>query len=184
MFYIYVHTVPNGKMYVGQTKDIVSRWYNGEGYVNNREFYKDIQIYKWNNIKHEIIAQVEDRETALRLEAVLIALLKTEDTNYGYNQTSIYKDAMKKFTTRIPVDGVDLESNIGEDSFFEASNLPISVCQDLINQWIFNKSHREILKSRLIDGISYTELSKIYGKSVRQLKNIVYYGCSKIEKHF
>lgn len=184
MYYVYVHTVPNGKIYIGYTKDPINRWNNGEGYVNNRPFYKDIQIYGWNNIKHEIIANLEDMETALKLEAVLIALLKSENQDYGYNQTSIYNDAMKKYASRIEIKSISFETKTNEDSFFENFNLPVSVCEEMIEQWIFNDEHRKILKNRLIDGMSYPILSKKYNKSVRQLKNIVYDGCAKLEKHF
>lgn len=182
MFYVYVHTVPNGKIYVGQTKDVLKRWNNGEGYVGNRLFYKDITIYGWNNIKHEIIAEYEDCEAALKLEAVLIALLKAENENYGYNQTTIYEDAIKKYASRVPASGVSLEQPISEGKFFESFNLPISACEEMINQWIFNENHRQILKSRLIDGVGYAELSKMYGMSIRQLKKIVYECCDKLEK--
>lgn len=183
MYYVYVHTVPNGKIYVGQTKDIEQRWGNGEGYIYNRPFYKDISIYGWNNIKHEIIAEFTEREAAEKLEAVLIALLRSENTNYGYNQTTIYNDAMKKYASRVTSKGVSLEKPISEEKFFEGSNLPISACNDLIDQWIFNEKNRRILKSRLIDGLTYTELSKNYQMSVRQLKNIVYDCCDKLSKH-
>lgn len=184
MFYVYVHTVPNGKIYIGQTKDPVGRWNNGEGYLDNRPFYKDIQIYGWNSIKHEIIAQYDDRESALKLESVLIALLKSENEDYGYNQTSVYDDAMKRYIARIEIKGATLEHTSNEVSFFESSNLPKSACEELIEQWVFNDDHRRILKSRLLDGMSYPDLSKKYNKSVRQLKNIVYSGCEKLSKRF
>lgn len=184
MFYVYVHTVPNGKIYVGQTKYPLKRWNNGEGYIDNRPFYKDIQIYGWNNIKHEIIADYDDRDSAIKLEAVLIAILKAENEDYGYNQTSIYNDAVKKYASRTEINGVSFEMPLNEDSFFELSNLPTSACEEMIRQWIFNENHRQILKSRLIDGLSYPELSKKYNKSVRQLKSIVYNDCKKLEKHF
>ena len=183
MYYVYVHTVPNGKVYIGQTKQIQKRWNNGEGYIDNSPFYKDITTYGWNNIKHEIIAEFSEREPAVQLESVLIALLKTENANYGYNQTNIYDNAIKKYASRIQVEGVSLEMPASEYSFLEATNLPISVCIEMIDQWIFNKNHRNILKSRLIDGVSYTELSGLYNKSVRQLKYIVCEGCRKLEKH-
>lgn len=182
MYYVYVHTVPNGKIYVGQAKNLVARWNNGEGYVDNRPFYKDITIYGWNNIKHDIVAEFDNRESALQLEAVLIALLKSEDDKYGYNQTKIYTDAMKKYVSRVPANNIALEQPTNEVGFFESFNLPLSVCEELINQWIFNEEHRNIMKSRLLDGLSYDDLSKKYGKSIRQLKNIVYNGCSKLEK--
>lgn len=184
MYFVYVHTVPNGKIYIGQTKDPLNRWNNGEGYVNNKLFYKDIQIYGWNNIKHEIIADYNDRESAIILESVLIAILKSENPEYGYNQTSIYNDAIKKYTTRIITNGVSFEQCLPDDSFFESTNLPRSACEEMIEQWIFDAKHRNILKSRLLDGDTYAELSKKYNMSVRQLKNIVYADCAKLEKHF
>lgn len=182
MFYVYIHTVPNGKIYIGQTKDISARWQNGEGYASNRPFYKDITIYGWNNIKHEIIAEYNDRESALKLEAVLIALLKSEDKNYGYNQTEIYNDAMQKYINRVPANSISLELEPRDGAFFESFNLPVSACENMIEQWIFNEDHRRIAKSRLIDGIGYVELSKMYEKSVRQLKYIVSSCCEKLEK--
>lgn len=184
MYYVYVHTVPNGKIYVGQAKDLIMRWNNGEGYVSNRPFYKDIQIYGWNNINHEVIAEYDDRESALKLEAVLIAILQSENKEYGYNQTTIYSDAIKKYTSRTKLKGQSFERSPNEESFFESSNYPVSICNELIEQWIFNKTYREIIKDRLIDGMTYPELSKKYNKSVRRLKTIVYDGCEKIEKHF
>lgn len=183
MYYVYVHTVPNGKMYIGQTKDIKQRWLNGEGYIENKPFYNDILLYGWNNIKHEIIAQYPTRESALQLESALIVLLKTENENYGYNQTSIYEASMSKYIARIPYEGVSLENAIPDNSFFESFNMPVSACNELIEQWIFNKEHREILKSRLIDGLPYQKLSEMYNKSIRQIKTIVYNGCSKLEMH-
>ena len=183
MYYVYVHTVPNGKIYIGQAKDIGKRWNNGEGYIENRPFYKDIKIYGWNNIKHEIIAEFRDRENALRLESVLIALLKAEHSDYGYNQTDIYEKAMKLYATRIPDETVSFEKPVSEDSFFDFSGLPKDACEEIIDQWIFNEKHRYILKRRLLDGISYPELSKECGLSERQLKTIVYTDCDKLEKH-
>lgn len=184
MFYVYVHTLPNGKMYIGQTKAPIRRWNNGEGYIDNRPLYKDIQVYGWNNIKHEIIAQYNDQESAVKLESVLIALLKTENEDYGYNQTSIYEDAMNKYISRVEMQGVSFENPVSDNSFFECSNLPVSACVEMIDQWIFNDIHRQILKSRLIDGLSYRDLSEKYNFSIRQLKTIVYTNCEKLEKHF
>ena len=184
MYYVYVHTVPNGKLYIGYTKDPSIRWNNGEGYILNRPFYKDICSYGWSNIKHEIIAQFDDKEPAEKLEAVLIALLKTENDSYGYNNTTIYSDAMKRYAARIPSTGISFEEPIAEDKFFETSNLPISVCNELINQWVFSEKNRNICKRRLIDGIQYNQLSKEFGISVRQAKYIVYDCCDKIKKHF
>lgn len=45
---------------------------------------------------------------------------------------------------------------------------------EAIDEWILNQRHREILKSRLIDGLTYDELSELYYMSPRQIKRIVY----------
>ena len=45
---------------------------------------------------------------------------------------------------------------------------------EAIDEWILNERHRKILKSRLIDGLTYDELSEMYFLSPRQIKRIVY----------
>lgn len=44
----------------------------------------------------------------------------------------------------------------------------------LIDQWIFSERDRAILKRRLLDGITFEDLSAEFDLSVRQTKNIVY----------
>ncbi len=74
-YYIYIHTCPNKKCYVGLSKNPKQRWNNGEGYKANKEFYKDIKTFGWNNIEHEIVAK----------------------TNYGWIARGIEKDLILKF---------------------------------------------------------------------------------------
>ena len=45
---------------------------------------------------------------------------------------------------------------------------------EAIDEWILNQRHRAILKSRLIDGLTFDELSALYYMSPRQIKRIVY----------
>ena len=45
---------------------------------------------------------------------------------------------------------------------------------EAINEWILNQKHREILLSRMIDGLTFDELSEKYYMSPRQIKRIVY----------
>ena len=53
---IYKHTAPNGKCYIGQTKQLPEcRWQNGRGYEHNTHFYNAIKKYGWENFQHEII---------------------------------------------------------------------------------------------------------------------------------
>lgn len=44
----------------------------------------------------------------------------------------------------------------------------------LIDQFVFSRRDRDMLTDRLIDGMTYDELSRKYYISVRQIKNIVH----------
>lgn len=44
----------------------------------------------------------------------------------------------------------------------------------LIDEWIKSERDRAILKSRLIDGLTYGELADKYALSERRLKTIIY----------
>lgn len=86
MYYVYKHTAPNGKVYIGVTSRNPSlRWRNGNGYKENEFFTKAIKEYGWNNIKHEVIFTFENKETAGKKEQELIKFYKSNDFIYGYN---------------------------------------------------------------------------------------------------
>lgn len=53
----------------------------------------------------------------------------------------------------------------------------------LIDQWIFNEKHRQIMKRRLLDGILFEDLAAEFELSVQQIKKIVYKCQSKLLKH-
>ena len=91
VYYLYVHTVPNGKIYIGLCKDIFKRWKNGKGYKDNKSFYKDIKRYGWNNIKHEIIDTYYSEEEATFHERLYIIMSNSENPDVGYNRTH-YKE--------------------------------------------------------------------------------------------
>lgn len=44
----------------------------------------------------------------------------------------------------------------------------------LIDEWIFNERDRQILKRRLLDGITYEKLAEEFDLSVRHIKTVVY----------
>ena len=84
---LYLHTnLFNNKKYVGITSlNPFQRWKNGHGYKKNEHFYKAIQKYGWENFKHEIIEKGLSLEEANQKEKDLIALLKSNIPDYGYN---------------------------------------------------------------------------------------------------
>ena len=55
-----------------------------------------------------------------------------------------------------------------------------SQIEHLIDEHIHKKRDRDVLKSRMIDGLIYEELSEHYELSVQQVKTIVYRGLQKI----
>jgi hypothetical protein len=85
-FIVYMHILPNGKRYIGITSTSLSkRCGRGSGYKKNTFFWRAIQKYKWENIKHIILYQNLSKEEACEKEKELIAFYKSNDRNYGYN---------------------------------------------------------------------------------------------------
>ena len=84
-YYVYVHTCPDGKRYVGQTSNSPEiRWKEGFGYRTQTTFFTAIVKFGWLNIKHEII-KVGSREEMFELERSLIERYRTTDPKFGYN---------------------------------------------------------------------------------------------------
>ena len=55
-----------------------------------------------------------------------------------------------------------------------------------IDEWIVGKHaqrNRAVLKSRLIDGLTFEALAEMYDMSVRQIQNVVYKSQEKLFKH-
>lgn len=84
--YVYKHTTPNGKVYIGISgqKHLSGRWHNGEGY-KRQYFYRAIKKYGWENIKHEILEEGLSVEDANKLEEFYIKKYKSDQKDYGYN---------------------------------------------------------------------------------------------------
>jgi len=84
-YILYVHTVPNGKRYVGITMIKPNRrWVNGFGY-HNQVFYRAIKKYGWVNIKSEIVREGLTKAQAGELEMELISFYKSNNPEFGYN---------------------------------------------------------------------------------------------------
>lgn len=86
MYTVYMHVVPNGKVYIGITKTRVNiRWQNGRGY-RKQLFGKAVKKYGWENIEHIIIKSgIETEKEALDIEAELIAKYDSTNPDKGYN---------------------------------------------------------------------------------------------------
>jgi uncharacterized protein YktA (UPF0223 family) len=87
--YLYLHTSPSKKHYVGITTILPEqRWRkNGRGYKtgSQKKFERAIIKYGWDNFNHEILCECSTLEEAKELE---IFFIKKYDSYYnGYNST-------------------------------------------------------------------------------------------------
>lgn len=88
-YIVYKHTAPNGKCYIGMTKQSAKkRWQNGLGYRTQIRFYRAIEKYGWDNFAHEVLYTGLSFEEAEQRECELIALYNSSDKNFGYNITN------------------------------------------------------------------------------------------------
>lgn len=102
---VYMHTVPNGRIYIGVTsRDPELRWQkNGSGYRKQTEFFADIQKYGWDNIKHEILFQSKDDDEAYAKEEEYIREYKAKYGDLVYNTVfgRMHTDQYKKYISLI-----------------------------------------------------------------------------------
>lgn len=86
-YFVYIHTTPNNKRYIGiTTLPVEKRWKCGKGYQKNRHFYNAIQKYGWDNIDHKVF-EVDTEPEMYYLEKYLISYYQTSDWNCGYNKS-------------------------------------------------------------------------------------------------
>ena len=89
----------------------------------------------------------------------------------------MYKNrALKEYEEEFP-DG-DTSRNI-----FRVNEISYDESVKLINNWVLNAQHREIVKDRLLNGMRYNDISSKYNLSIRQAKTIVYRSVDIIAKH-
>lgn len=86
-FVVYKHTAPNGKIYVGITRQNTERRWrkDGSGYKQNIHFWRSICKYGWDNFQHEIIASELSKDEACSLEVELIAEFDSMNPKKGFN---------------------------------------------------------------------------------------------------
>lgn len=95
---VYLHVFPDGKKYVGSTSlPVRARWDGGLGYEHQKKVFSAILKYGWENIKHYILFEHLDKETALLIEAALIRLWKTYWPSVGYNTMKPELDGLDEY---------------------------------------------------------------------------------------
>lgn len=99
-YYVYKHTSPSGKIYIGITQQRpTKRWGAGYNYDYNDHFFNAIRKYGWDNFSHEILFSGLSREEAKAKEIELIAFYDSANRNKGYNVSpggEMQSDSTKK----------------------------------------------------------------------------------------
>lgn len=87
VYSVYVLTFPDGKKYVGLTRQKPEkRWRCGQGYRNQTLVYDAIKnAGGWEKVKHDIVLENVSLEAGAAKEKELISEYRTQDINYGYN---------------------------------------------------------------------------------------------------
>ena len=84
---VYMHIFPNGKKYIGISRNVKKRFRNGEGYARSKIVYSAIQKYGWENVSHEILYENLSEQEAKQKEVELIRQHDTTNHENGYNST-------------------------------------------------------------------------------------------------
>lgn len=114
--FLYKLTFPNGKVYIGCTANIESRWGNGGINYKGQPVYDAIVEYGWNNVKKEVLLQlpptIENDNKIKKLERELIFaysgnsynIVSTEENSNNISNRNIGK---RYFGTLWTIDGIE-----------------------------------------------------------------------------
>lgn len=86
MYTVYQHIFPNGKRYIGVTRNSVHKRWGYKGYNYRSQFVgRAIEKYGWDNIEHDIFCVCETKEQAEKVEHFLVSHFDTMNPEHGYN---------------------------------------------------------------------------------------------------
>lgn len=91
---IYQYTFPDGKIYIGITKQTMTERHSS-GYYHNPTMQEAIWEYGWKNIQTEVLFDHLTKREAEKKETVLIRERKSYKPEIGYNILIGRKKVMK-----------------------------------------------------------------------------------------
>lgn len=65
---------------------------------------------------------------------------------------------------------------------FNSIDLSRTEWENLIDEWIFNERDRQILKRRLLDGLTFEQLANEFNYSTQNIQRIIYKGTARLFK--
>jgi len=101
--FIYKHTSPSGKSYIGQTTLVPKiRWKKGSNYKGCTAFYSAIKKYGWENFISEILEEIEFDDIAVlnKLEEKYVIQFNTL-APYGYNLKAVGENTLTAEITKV-----------------------------------------------------------------------------------
>ena len=151
VYSVYKHTAPNGKVYIGITRqNSTRRWQNGNGYKTQQLFYRAINKFGWDSFTHEILEAELTEKEACDKEKYYIAKYHANNPKYGYNAT---EGGDSSTTTVQPI----MQYYYGEPvNFFESLNAAgeaLGVTAVAVNQYTKG--------DKTFKGYSFKKLPKI-----------------------
>lgn len=93
--FVYSHTSPSGKVYIGQAVNVKRRWgTNGEHYRTKKKngeyiqpvFARAIDKYGWKNFEHKVLLDGQTKEAADYAERYLISWYKHQGLSYNITE--------------------------------------------------------------------------------------------------
>jgi group I intron endonuclease len=139
MYYIYKHTSPSGKSYIGQTTNVARRIREHRSSNNCRAFHNAIQKYGWELFSTEILAIVQTIAESNELETKYITEHNTLTPN-GYNlklggDNKIISEYTRKLIS-IAKQG-DKNPQFGKEPWNKGlTKETSSIIQEKINRWL------------------------------------------------
>ena len=176
LYLVYKHTSPDGKIYIGITKNLPNaRWNEGAGYETQKKFYKAIQTFGWINFKHEIIAAGLSENEAKRLESELIIKHRSNEDEFGYNTQvlhSVKKESAKaneKQEKKKNINNTEIATVIIEKFSIKTISGTIYYLKD--DKYVIEKEYPVIQKELLL---SYQIESRKQKEIIEQIKILSY----------
>lgn len=150
---VYCHTTPSNRKYVGISCNPHKRWNSGKGYIKNYLFYRAIQKYGWESIKHEILYDNLNIEEAKDIEERLISEWSLIDPKFGYNLVS-KKDGRSDLTRlRASISQKGNKNSVGRTLSTETRSKISSTLKCYFsnpkNRNILHRHHTESTKEKL-----------------------------------
>ena len=181
LYLVYKHTSPNGKIYIGITKNLPNaRWNEGAGYETQKKFYKAIQAFGWINFKHEVIAAGLSEEEARCLESKLILEYRYNEDEYGYNTQAVHNivevSEKKIDSKKNSINNTEIASKLiekfsiktvsgriyylNDDKYVSEKEFPIIKKELLLIYGIESRKHKEIIEQIKI--LSYAKKEDVF----------------------